>query len=232
MHCFIPIILVSRRLGSKVFWVEFVMTLLLCVVSCVLVAICALALKLWQFVCPFCVVFLRCAHLACDVFFSLSIGMNTNFCWWVYFFLLNFFLGSCICKGTSCILLWLDCFFWLLWFDSPVHFNLCSVFSRVFAYMHLLIFFNTLRSFPLWTGWNHWISKIVTHIFFIHCDSETTKNVLIASTYIHLKCNKFAKYTSDLPTVIPRILLSGPAGEASNFFCILLQFLTQNPNIK
>ncbi|PSS14671.1 Spastin like [Actinidia chinensis var. chinensis] len=42
--------------------------------------------------------------------------------------------------------------------------------------------------------------------------SETTKNVLIASTYIHLKCNKFAKYTSDLPTVFPRILLSGPAG--------------------
>ncbi|GFY98720.1 AAA-type ATPase family protein [Actinidia rufa] len=35
---------------------------------------------------------------------------------------------------------------------------------------------------------------------------------LIASTYIHLKCNKFAKYTSDLPTVFPRILLSGPAG--------------------
>ncbi|XP_059625690.1 uncharacterized protein LOC132268846 [Cornus florida] len=42
--------------------------------------------------------------------------------------------------------------------------------------------------------------------------SETTKNVLIASTYIHLKCNKFAKYTSDLPTVCPRILLSGQAG--------------------
>ncbi|KAK4418146.1 ATPase family AAA domain-containing protein 1 [Sesamum alatum] len=42
--------------------------------------------------------------------------------------------------------------------------------------------------------------------------SETTKNVLIASTYIHLKCDKFAKYTSDLPTVCPRILLSGPAG--------------------
>ncbi|KAK6154195.1 hypothetical protein DH2020_013834 [Rehmannia glutinosa] len=42
--------------------------------------------------------------------------------------------------------------------------------------------------------------------------SETTKNVLIASTYIHLKCNKFAKFTSDLPTVCPRILLSGPAG--------------------
>ncbi|KAK9281285.1 hypothetical protein L1049_004182 [Liquidambar formosana] len=42
--------------------------------------------------------------------------------------------------------------------------------------------------------------------------SDTTKNVLIASTYIHLKCNKFAKYASDLPTVCPRILLSGPAG--------------------
>ncbi|KAL0389623.1 UNVERIFIED_CONTAM: ATPase family AAA domain-containing protein 1 [Sesamum calycinum] len=42
--------------------------------------------------------------------------------------------------------------------------------------------------------------------------SETTKNVLIASTYIHLKCDKFAKYTSDLPTVCPRVLLSGPAG--------------------
>ncbi|KAK4282488.1 hypothetical protein QN277_013858 [Acacia crassicarpa] len=42
--------------------------------------------------------------------------------------------------------------------------------------------------------------------------SDTTKNVLIASTYIHLKCNGFAKYASDLPSVCPRILLSGPAG--------------------
>lgn len=42
--------------------------------------------------------------------------------------------------------------------------------------------------------------------------SDTTKNVLIASTYIHLKCNKFVRYASDLPTVSPRILLSGPAG--------------------
>ncbi|GFQ05709.1 ATPase family aaa domain-containing protein 1 [Phtheirospermum japonicum] len=42
--------------------------------------------------------------------------------------------------------------------------------------------------------------------------SETTKNVLIASTYIHLKCNKFAKFASDLPTLCPRILLSGPGG--------------------
>ncbi|CAK9175309.1 unnamed protein product [Ilex paraguariensis] len=42
--------------------------------------------------------------------------------------------------------------------------------------------------------------------------SEVTKNVLIASTYIHLMRHKFAKYTLDLPTVCPRILLSGPAG--------------------
>ncbi|PWA52651.1 ATPase, AAA-type, core [Artemisia annua] len=42
--------------------------------------------------------------------------------------------------------------------------------------------------------------------------SETTKSVLIASTFLHLKCDKFVKYTSNLPTVCPRILLSGPAG--------------------
>ncbi|XP_022727864.1 uncharacterized protein LOC111283533 [Durio zibethinus] len=42
--------------------------------------------------------------------------------------------------------------------------------------------------------------------------SDATKTVLIASTYVHLKCNKFAKYASDLPTMSPRILLSGPAG--------------------
>ncbi|KAL5561481.1 hypothetical protein UlMin_031228 [Ulmus minor] len=42
--------------------------------------------------------------------------------------------------------------------------------------------------------------------------SDTTKNILVASTYIYLKQNKFAKYASDLPTVSPRVLLSGPAG--------------------
>ncbi|XAR58451.1 Adenosinetriphosphatase [Bertholletia excelsa] len=41
---------------------------------------------------------------------------------------------------------------------------------------------------------------------------ETTKNVLIASTYVHLKCNKFVKYILHLPSVSPKILLSGPAG--------------------
>ncbi|KAL1550246.1 hypothetical protein AAHA92_18238 [Salvia divinorum] len=42
--------------------------------------------------------------------------------------------------------------------------------------------------------------------------SETTKNVLVASTYIHLKCRNLGKLSSDLPTVSPRILLSGPEG--------------------
>ncbi|RVW54528.1 hypothetical protein CK203_071447 [Vitis vinifera] len=42
--------------------------------------------------------------------------------------------------------------------------------------------------------------------------SDTTKNVLITSTYIHLMRIKFAKYTMDLSSVCPRILLSGPAG--------------------
>ncbi|OMO71711.1 hypothetical protein COLO4_28089 [Corchorus olitorius] len=42
--------------------------------------------------------------------------------------------------------------------------------------------------------------------------SENTKNVLIAASFIHLKHKEHAKYTSDLTTVNPRILLSGPAG--------------------
>ncbi|KAK2978189.1 hypothetical protein RJ640_030362, partial [Escallonia rubra] len=42
--------------------------------------------------------------------------------------------------------------------------------------------------------------------------SENTKNVLIAASYIHLKHREQAKYTSELPTLNPRVLLSGPAG--------------------
>ncbi|KAJ4961974.1 hypothetical protein NE237_021884 [Protea cynaroides] len=42
--------------------------------------------------------------------------------------------------------------------------------------------------------------------------SENTKNVLISAVFIHLKRKEYAKYTSELPTVSPRILLSGPAG--------------------
>ncbi|XP_021821405.1 uncharacterized protein LOC110762964 isoform X3 [Prunus avium] len=42
--------------------------------------------------------------------------------------------------------------------------------------------------------------------------SENTKNVLIAASFIHLKHKEHVKYTSELTTVNPRILLSGPAG--------------------
>ncbi|KAI8543958.1 hypothetical protein RHMOL_Rhmol08G0257700 [Rhododendron molle] len=42
--------------------------------------------------------------------------------------------------------------------------------------------------------------------------SENTKSVLIAASYIHLKHREQVKYTSEFPTVNPRILLSGPAG--------------------
>ncbi|KAG5602489.1 hypothetical protein H5410_033859 [Solanum commersonii] len=42
--------------------------------------------------------------------------------------------------------------------------------------------------------------------------SETTKAMLIADTYIHLKHREQLKYASELPAVNSRILLSGPAG--------------------
>ncbi|KAM1449633.1 hypothetical protein ACFX1R_009299 [Malus domestica] len=42
--------------------------------------------------------------------------------------------------------------------------------------------------------------------------SDTTKKVLIASTLPNLRCSKFGKHFSSLPTGSPRILLSGPAG--------------------
>ncbi|KAA8542134.1 hypothetical protein F0562_023286 [Nyssa sinensis] len=42
--------------------------------------------------------------------------------------------------------------------------------------------------------------------------SENTKNVLISASYIHLKHREQVKYTSELPSVNPRMLLSGPAG--------------------
>ncbi|KAL2347034.1 hypothetical protein Fmac_001034 [Flemingia macrophylla] len=42
--------------------------------------------------------------------------------------------------------------------------------------------------------------------------SENTKNVLIAACFIHLKHKEHAKYATDLTTINPRILLSGPAG--------------------
>ncbi|KAL1563633.1 hypothetical protein AAHA92_06074 [Salvia divinorum] len=42
--------------------------------------------------------------------------------------------------------------------------------------------------------------------------SESTKSVLIAASYIQLKHKDQVKFTSELPTLNPRILLSGPAG--------------------
>lgn len=50
-------------------------------------------------------------------------------------------------------------------------------------------------------------------VFYTSFDfSENTKNVLIAASFIHLKHKEHAKYTTELTTVNPRILLSGPAG--------------------
>lgn len=42
--------------------------------------------------------------------------------------------------------------------------------------------------------------------------SDNTKNVLLSSAFIHLKCKDFVKYTSGVSSVNPRILLSGPSG--------------------
>ncbi|CAA0816548.1 AAA-type ATPase family protein, partial [Striga hermonthica] len=42
--------------------------------------------------------------------------------------------------------------------------------------------------------------------------SESTKSVLVAASYIQLRHRDHVKFTSELPTLNPRILLSGPAG--------------------
>lgn len=42
--------------------------------------------------------------------------------------------------------------------------------------------------------------------------SENTKNLLVAAAFMPLKCSHMVKFVSDLSTVSPRILLSGPAG--------------------
>eukprot|EP00249_Psilotum_nudum_P025093 c29372_g2_i2 orf=685-4584(+) len=47
---------------------------------------------------------------------------------------------------------------------------------------------------------------------FMYYLSESTKNVLIASTYVHLKRSDYARFTTELHAISPRILLSGPAG--------------------
>lgn len=45
--------------------------------------------------------------------------------------------------------------------------------------------------------------------------------MLIAASFIHLKHKEHAKYTSELTTVNPRILLSGPAGMNVMLFVIV-----------
>lgn len=53
-----------------------------------------------------------------------------------------------------------------------------------------------------------------------HFYSDTTKKVLIGASFIHLKCDKkLPKFSCDLSTVSPRILLSGPAGSLLFFIC-------------
>lgn len=42
--------------------------------------------------------------------------------------------------------------------------------------------------------------------------SESTKNVLVAACFMHLRHKEHEKFTTDLTTINPRILLSGPAG--------------------
>ncbi|XP_010931645.1 uncharacterized protein [Elaeis guineensis] len=42
--------------------------------------------------------------------------------------------------------------------------------------------------------------------------SENTKNVLLSCAYIHLECKEFIKYATEISSVNPRILLTGPTG--------------------
>ncbi|XP_071703935.1 uncharacterized protein [Rutidosis leptorrhynchoides] len=55
--------------------------------------------------------------------------------------------------------------------------------------------------------------------------SENTKMVLIAASYIHLKYKDQVKYASELATMNPRILLSGPAGMVYFLFIFLVYHL-------
>jgi hypothetical protein len=66
------------------------------------------------------------------------------------------------------------------------------------------------------------------NIFFPSLAVRTQKNVLIAASFIHLKHKEHAKYTSELTTVNPRILLSGPAGLCSFFFFFQMKFNLQD----
>ncbi|KAL3694568.1 hypothetical protein R1sor_008219 [Riccia sorocarpa] len=42
--------------------------------------------------------------------------------------------------------------------------------------------------------------------------SESTKSLLVTSTFVHLKRPNYTKFTAELPAISPRILLTGPSG--------------------
>ncbi|KAG0470520.1 hypothetical protein HPP92_017220 [Vanilla planifolia] len=42
--------------------------------------------------------------------------------------------------------------------------------------------------------------------------SDTTKNVLLSCAYVHLECKEFSRYATEISSLNPRILLSGPTG--------------------
>ncbi|XP_038972217.1 uncharacterized protein LOC103715088 [Phoenix dactylifera] len=42
--------------------------------------------------------------------------------------------------------------------------------------------------------------------------SDNTKNLLLSCAYIHLECKEFIKYATEISSVNPRILLTGPTG--------------------
>lgn len=65
------------------------------------------------------------------------------------------------------------------------------------------------------------ISLCLLWFFESSFNSESIKNVLIASAHIPFKTREFATFTSELPTLSPRTLLSGPAGKYDNALSFL-----------
>lgn len=64
------------------------------------------------------------------------------------------------------------------------------------------------------------LSMRLKNLYFHVTCSESTKSVLIAASYIQLKHKDQVKFTSELPTLNPRILLSGPAGLWFGHICL------------
>lgn len=62
------------------------------------------------------------------------------------------------------------------------------------------------------------ICSLFMFVFMSFC-SENTKNVLVAACFMHLMHKEHEKFTADLTTINPRILLSGPAGVWVLYYC-------------